>query len=158
MGYTGGKKGKGGGKEGIDWKDIGISVVIWIALLAMGLLKITIGTPCKRDAAEMVLAIIDTANNCTFSAFISVVACMLYQHFSIDKKKRLDESSLALGKMPFIIIATIFYAAVALLDSVLYCKAMKMVFLVANIGYVACFFVFFVNREKGKKKKRKKKK
>lgn len=101
------------GKKEINW-NVGIPVVLWIGILALSIVKV-----CLSNVNQIsVKLLLNTFNTNTFSTFMSIIMCMLYQYFSVEKyDKREEISHLRMKKMPIIIIFTIVYAVLAIFDS-----------------------------------------
>lgn len=134
--------------KGINWL-IGIPVVLWIGITVLGILKVLLSGSFEPGIKGVTVAIINTFNSCTFSTFISVIACMLYQYLTTDKEKRAEVSGLVMGRVPAIIILTIVYGGAAIFDAAINHLIMTIIFLVINIIYVICFFkLFLVKKQK----------
>ena len=134
--------------KGINWL-IGIPVVLWIGITFLGILKVLLSGSFEPGIKGVTVAVINTFNSCTFSTFISVIACMLYQYLTTDKEKRAEVSGLVMGRVPAIIILTIVYGGAAILDAAINHLIMTIIFLVINIIYVFCFFkLFLVKKQK----------
>ena len=139
----------------INWH-IGIPVVLWIALVTLGIIKVglstavTINTECtESQIKDLIYALVSTFNSNTFSTFISIIVCMLYQYFSTEKKaKREEVSGLAMKRIPIIFILTGVYSVVAVFDAAISNIVMAGIFFTTNIAYVICFFSLFQAKEK----------
>lgn len=139
--------------KGINWH-IGIPVVLWIGITVLGIIKVLLGSTSELEAKGIVITIISTFNSCTFSTFIPVVVCMLYQYFTTVKEKREAVSGLAMRKIPATFILTAIYSIVAIFDAAISHFIMAIIFLIINIAYVICFFSLFLVRKEKKKEGR----
>lgn len=135
------------GVKGINWH-IGIPVVLWIGITFLGILKVLLGSGFELETIDNVVAVISSFNSCTFSTFISVIVCMIYQYFTTVKEKREEVSGLVMRRMPAIIILTAVYGAAAIFDAAISHFVMTIIFLILNIAYVICFFTMFLVRKK----------
>lgn len=131
-------------KRKINWQ-IGIPVALWIGCVFLGILKVVLEPVYNSEATIGAEEIVNAINSNTFSTFISVVACMLHQHFSSEKE---GVSGLSMKKMPFTIIITLVYIVSAAFDAAISHIAMTIIYLLINCGYVICFFCLFLDRKK----------
>lgn len=135
------------GVKGINWH-IGIPVVLWIGITFLGILKVLLGSGSELEVSDIVVTVINTFNSCTFSTFISVIICILYQCFTTVEEKREEVCGLAMRRMPAIIIFTAIYGGAAIFDAAISHIVMSIIFLIINIAYVICFFSLFLARKK----------
>ncbi len=135
------------GTKEINWH-IGIPIVLWIANVTLGIIKIFLSDLSAWDSTDIIVAVINTANSNTFSTFISIVVCMLYQYFTTSKAKREKASGLAMRYIPLVFILTGIYCVAAVFDAAISHVAMTVIYLIINIAYVACFFGVFLVRKK----------
>lgn len=124
----------------INW-NIGIPIIIWIACVFLGELRLVLETNSEKG----ILQLIAVFNSNTFATFISIIACMWYQFFSEEKQNLRDiRSGLSTRYMPVTIVATVVYFAVACFDAALpNYKIMTIICFIVNIVYVICFFKVF---------------
>ncbi len=133
--------------KGINWH-LGIPIILWIANVTLGIIKVFLSDLSAWDSADIMVAVVNTANSNTFSTFISIVACMLYQYFTTSRGKREKVSGLAMRYIPLVFILTGIYCVVAVFDAAISHIAMTVIYLVVNIAYVSCFFGLFLVRKK----------
>lgn len=129
----------------INWH-IGIPIALWIICVILGILKVTLKAAVFDKGVTLdFVDVLNAFNSNTFSTFISVVACMLYQHYSTENVgfKRETVSGLSMRRMPAIIIISGIYIMLAAFDSALSLFPMSVIFFITNIVYVICFFTIF---------------
>ena len=133
----------------IDWQ-VWIPIILWIGCVFLGILKVLLEPMYNPNATIGVEEILNTINGNTFSTFISVVVCMLYQHFSSLKEgaKRNEGSGLSMRNMPVTIIITVLYLMGACFDAAISKIAMTIIYTVINAAYVGCFFGVFLDKKK----------
>lgn len=136
-------------KGKINW-NIWIPVVLWIACVVLGILKVVLRIALyETDEVLSIVDILNAFNSNTFSTFISVVVCKLYQYFSTDRKgfKQEEVSGLSMKNIPATFIISGIYAAAAIFDTSISRNVMTYIFFVLSLIYVICFFkVFLTNR------------
>lgn len=116
------------GVKGINWH-IGIPVVLWIGITFLGILKVLLGSGSELEVSDIVVTVINTFNSCTFSTFISVIICILYQCFTTAEEKREEVCGLAMRRMPAIIILTVIYGGAAIFDAAISHIVMSIIFI-----------------------------
>lgn len=133
--------------KGINWH-IGIPVILWIGITTLGIIKVLLNSGSESEVKDIVIIVINTFNSCTFSTFIPIVVCMLYQYFTTTEEKREEVSGLAMRKIPTIFILTAIYSVVATFDAAISHFNMVIIFMIINIAYVVCFFKVFLAKTK----------
>lgn len=145
-----------GNKSKKNW-NVGIPIILWIACVVLGIIKVILRPIFSESETMNIMDILNAFNSNTFSTFISVVVCKLYQYFSTEKKgiKREKISGLSMKNIPAIFIISGVYIVIAVFDSAICHIAMSVVFCIANLFYIICFFaVFLAKQERQKDQKR----
>lgn len=133
--------------SGINWH-IGIPVCLWIFCVVFGIIKVVLNTD-ENNTIDFI-EIVNAFNSNTFSTFISVVACMIYQYCTTEKGlKREEVSGLSMKNMPATVIISLVYSSVVILDSAISHSAMAIIYCIVSIIYVICFFKIFLSKRKG---------
>lgn len=137
----------------INW-NIWIPVILWIACVLLGIIKVLLATFLFKTETEVVLdvtEILNAFNSNTFSTFISIVVCKLYLYFSTEEKgfKREELSGLSMRNMPAIFIISGIYFTIAIFDTAISMIGMAIIYLIANLLYVICFFKLFLTKKRG---------
>lgn len=136
-------------KDKVNW-NIWIPVLLWFVCVVLGILKVYLRVILfDVDENIEILDVLNTFNSNTFSTFISVVVCKLYQHFSTEKSglERERISGLSMKNMPYIFIISGIYAMVAVFDTAISNVVMSIIFLLFNLGYIFCFFKIFLAKK-----------
>lgn len=97
-------------KHTINW-NVWIPILLWIGCVVLGIIKTTVASESKRiDIKD----IIDVFNSNTFSTFLSVIICKLYQYFTTSKVDFQEKASgLSRKCIPVTIIITVIYGFAA---------------------------------------------
>lgn len=133
-------------KHTINW-NVWLPILLWIGCVVLGIIKTIVASEGKRlDIKD----IINVFNSNTFSAFLSVIICKLYQYFTISKVDFQEKASGLLRKcIPATIIITVIYGFTASFDAAWNSLGMTILYFIINIVYVGCFFkVFLIKKDK----------
>lgn len=136
-------------KDKINWH-IWIPIVLWIACVVLGILKVILkAVLSETDNTLDVVDVLNAFNSNTFSTFISVVVCKLYQYFSIESEglKREEVSGLSMKNIPATFIISAIYAGCAIFDTTINHIVMAIIFFLLSLAYVWCFFKFFITKK-----------
>lgn len=122
--------------------NIAIPLIVWLVCLGTGVGKII-----QTDSYKDPLTWLDIFNSNTFSAYISMISCMIYQFFSEENYGKREKSGLSRKNMWITITGTITYSVITLINVVRYNMCTSIICLVFSVLYVLLFFKYM--RSKG---------
>ena len=127
----------------INW-NIWIPILLWVGCVILGIIKAVVTTTENINIKEL----IDVFNTNTFSTYLSVIVCRLYQYFTSKEAIQEQSSGLSRRNIPITIIITVIYCFIAAFDAAWNTMAMTIIYLVVNFVYVVCFFNIFLLKNK----------
>lgn len=139
-------------KDKINW-NVWIPVALWIGCVFLGIIKVLLDAFLFKTETEVdfdFINILNAFNSNTFSTFISIVVCKLYLYISTEGKglKKEQVSGLSMRSIPAVIIISLIYLVVATFDTAINLLWMAIIFFMANVSYVLCFFKLFLSKKR----------
>lgn len=123
-------------KKRKDWLTI-IPMLFWFLCIGLSAAKL-----CQTDNEIHMIDWLEVFNGNTFSTYISLVICMVYQFFSVNSKKKQEKSGLSRRWIPLTILSTVIYAVVAIVNACRYCVLTTVIMTGASVVYVFLFFKY----------------
>lgn len=122
----------------VDWQII-IPIIIWCSCIGL-----SVGKMFQTGNEIHIIDWLDIFNSNTFSTYISIVMCMIYQFFAFGDKKQQEKWGLSRKWIALTIIATAIYTAVAIINACRYCYVTVIIMMIVSVAYVITFFKFMI--------------
>lgn len=126
--------------KGSRWSIL-IPIIFWLACIALA-----IGKMIQAEKDIKILDWMDVFNSNTYSTYVPMTACMIYQFFSTDGKKKQKKIGLSRKWIWLTIVSVCIYSVMAVVNACRYTLGSTILMLVVSIAYVYVFFKFMVTR------------
>lgn len=126
----------------IDWLLI-VPIVICVGCSVSDVMKLL------QSNSDLVFIDILNIFNCNvFSAFFSIVICLLVQFFSKDKKRRSKSRDVGLNPryIPLTVCSSIGYFTVYIVNVCRFCSVTSWILFICSVIYICVFFVYMLNK------------
>ena len=125
------------GKKKINWH-IFIPIMFWGSCITFSFIKEI------QSEKTSIKCFLDIINTNTFSTYVSMIICMLYQFFSNNTKKR-QKGGLSRQNIAMTILSTVVYGICTVANAFMYNLFTTIVLLVVSLIYVFLFFTKMIN-------------
>lgn len=125
----------------INWGML-IPIIFWIVCISLSTAKLF-----QTGNKIHVIDILDVFNSNTFSTYISMIICMLYQFFSEKNIKKQEKSGLSRKGIALTIISTCAYAVMEVVNACRYNIGTTIITTIFSVTYVVLFFRYMRTRQ-----------